>query len=372
MSNAMPFRAELIGSLLRPEPVKVAMARHRAGQLSAQTLREIQDRAIDQAIALQEDLGFRCVTDGEFRRQVYFSYFYVEGLGGIEYAEEGESAWTYRNREGHRMGSSLPVVRRRLAWQRPVNLDDYLYLRAHCRVTPKITLPGPNALHFFAGRHNIDRAAYPDLEVFFDDVVEALRREILVLAEAGCSCIQIDETALAKFADPDIREALRARGDDWEVLLGRYIGNLNRVVAGLPAGLQVGVHMCRGNRQGHWQAEGGYDAVAERLFSELAVERFFLEYDSPRAGDFSPLRFVPRGKRVVLGLVSTKTPVLESRADLLGRIEAAARVVDLDRLAVSPQCGFASDVAGNPLSEDEQRAKLALVADLAREVWGST
>lgn len=371
MPATPPFRAEQIGSLLRPEELKAAMQRRQKGEIAPAELAAIQNRAIDEAIRMQEDLGLQCITDGEFRRVVYFSYFYVEGLGGIRYEEEGEQGWKYRDRQGHEIGSSLPVVTRRLQWRKPINVDDFRYLAARTSRTPKLTLPGPNALHFFGGRKNISRYAYPDLEAFFDDVVEALRREIRALAEAGCRYLQIDETALAKFGDPAIRETLAARGDSWEALLPLYIRNLNRVVADAPRGLTIGVHMCRGNRQGHWQAEGGYDLVAERMFNELAIDHFFMEYDSPRAGDFSALRFVPKGKRVVLGLVSTKLPHLESMDALKKRIDEAARYVDLERLAVSPQCGFASDVVGNPLTLEQQKAKLARVVELAHQVWGS-
>ena len=365
-----PFRAEQIGSLLRPPRLIEAIRRRQAGTIAADELAAIQNEAIDEVIRMQEDIGLQCVTDGEFRRVVYYSYFYVDGLGGIDFEEEGEQAWRYRDRAGRTIGASLPVVRKRLRWTRPINVADFEYVRARTRREPKVTLPGPNALHFFGGREHISREAYPRIEAFFDDVIDALKREIRALAAAGCRYIQIDETALAKFGDPHIRDTLAARGDSWQELMALYIGNLNRVVAGAPPGMTIGVHLCRGNRQGYWQAEGGYDLVADSLFNRLAVDNFFMEYDSPRAGDFGPLRFLPKGKRVVLGLVSTKSPELESADALKRRIEEAAGHVDLDRLALSPQCGFASDFVGNPLTVEQQIAKLRRVVEVAGAVWG--
>ena len=246
------------------------------------------------------------------------------------------------------------------------------FLRARTSALPKITIPGPCALHFRGGDAAVTAHAYRDVDEFWDDIVAAFRSELSALAAAGCSYVQIDETAFAKFGDPDVQATLAARGDDWSALIDKYIAVTNRVLDGLPAALRVGMHLCRGNRGGQWHAEGSYDAVAEKLFNRLAIGFFFLEYDSPRAGDFAPLRFVPPDKTIVLGLVSTKTSALEDKDELKRRIDEASRFVDLERLAVSPQCGFASVAEmGNPISAEMQEAKLRLVVELAQETWGT-
>jgi 5-methyltetrahydropteroyltriglutamate--homocysteine methyltransferase len=237
---------------------------------------------------------------------------------------------------------------------------------------PKITIPGPCALHFRGGDAAVLAYAYRDTGQFWDDIVKAFEKELTALAEAGCRYIQIDETAFAKFGDPDIRTALAARGDDWDSLIDGYIAITNRVLHAAPKSLHIGMHLCRGNRGGHWHAEGSYENVAERLFNALDIRFFFLEYDTPRAGTFTPLRFVPKHKSIVLGLVSSKTPILEDKSVLLRRIEEASRHVAIDRLAVSPQCGFASVDTGNPVTAEIQKAKLRLVAELANDLWGET
>jgi len=283
---------------------------------------------------------------------------------------EASKSWYYTNAEGERKGAAQPEIFARMRWMHPVHVEDFKYLAARTKRTVKITLPGPCILHFLAGRDNIDRAAYPDLDLFWDDMVDAISKEMAALYGAGCRYIQLDETAFAKFGDPAIVQALKDRGDDWRDLAKLYLEVMNRTLAGRPDDLTVCVHMCRGNSRGFWQAAGGYDPVAEAMFNELAVDGFFLEYDSPRAGDFSPLACVPKDKRVVLGLVSTKTGDLEDADELRRRVEEAAGYVDLDQLCISPQCGFASEHHGNPLTQEQEVAKLELLVRLAGEIWG--
>jgi len=263
------------------------------------------------------------------------------------------------------------VVRSKLKWTAPIHVADFEFLRARTRAVPKLTIPGPCAVHFRGGDAAVTEHAYRDVDEFWDDTVAAFRQELAALAAAGCRYVQIDETAFAKFGDPEVQASLQARGDDWSDLLDTYIAVTNRVLHERPPTLTIGMHLCRGNRGGHWHAEGSYDAVADRLFNRLAVAFFLLEYDSPRAGDFAPLRLVPPDKAVVLGLISTKTSTLEDKDQVKRRIEEAGRFVPVDRLAVSPQCGFASSEQGNPITPDAQLAKLALTVELAEEVWGS-
>jgi 5-methyltetrahydropteroyltriglutamate--homocysteine methyltransferase len=365
-----PYRADHVGSLLRPADLVCAREAYGRGELDHDALAAVEDRAIDAVIRLQEDAGLRTVTDGEFRRRNYYGGFYVDGLGGVRPGIEASKSWYYTNAEGERKGAAQPEIFARMRWTHPVHVEDFKYLAARTGRTVKITLPGPCILHFLAGRDNIDRTAYPDLDLFWDDMVDAISKEMAALYDAGCRYIQLDETAFAKFGDPAIVQALKDRGDDWRDLAKLYLEVMNRTLAGRPADLTVCIHMCRGNSRGFWQAAGGYDPVAEEMFNELTVDGFFLEYDSPRAGDFSPLASVPKGKRIVLGLVSTKTGELEDADDLRRRVEEAAGYVDLDQLCLSPQCGFASEHHGNPLTEDQEIAKLKLLVSLATEFWG--
>jgi 5-methyltetrahydropteroyltriglutamate--homocysteine methyltransferase len=362
-----PFRAEHIGSLLRPARLIAARRRHEAGEIGGDALAAIEAEAIADAVRLQQAVGLAVVTDGEFRRASYHSYFYSR-LGDI--LIDAVPADETKGSDGR---GAQPVARigSRIAWRGPIHVDDFVRLRSMADATPKITIPGPCALHFRGGDAAATASAYDDIDAFWDDIVTAFRHELAALAAAGCRYVQIDETAFAKFGDGDVQAALAARGEDWRALIDRYIDVTNRATRGFPA-LRIGMHLCRGNRGGRWHAQGSYDAVAEKLFNRLDIGFFFLEYDSPRAGDFTPLRFVPKHKSVVLGLVSTKTGALEEIDELRGRLDAAGRFVDLDRLGVSPQCGFASVEAGNPLTPQAQEAKLRLVVDLARSVWGTS
>lgn len=364
-SSVPPFRAEHIGSLLRPPDLLERRRQYERGEIGREQLGIAEDRAIAEAVALQARVGLGLATDGEFRRRSYHSYFYRQ-LGDVTPdAIGGEAA-------GHGGRGAQPTARvnSRLKWTRPIHVEDFRRLRALTGALPKLTIPGPCAIHFRGGDAAVTAQAYGDVDQFWDDIVAAFRAELLALADAGCAYVQIDETAFAKFGDPDVQAALAARGDDWSRLIDTYIAVTNRVLAGLPASLHIGMHLCRGNRGGSWHAEGSYDAVAERLFNALAIPFYFLEYDSPRAGNFAPLRHVPPDKRIVLGLVSTKSPALEDKDTLKRRLDEASRFVDLARLSVSPQCGFASVAEGNPITPAAQQAKLKLIVDLAREVWG--
>jgi 5-methyltetrahydropteroyltriglutamate--homocysteine methyltransferase len=366
-----PFRAEHIGSFLRPPALLRARAEHDAGRLSDDELRAAENAAILDFIALQEDLGFEVATDGEFRRGTYTANFTTSGLTGVSAEQVGEGAWAYTNASGHQERARLLTVSDRIRRAESGNPADFSFLAANTKVTPKITLPGPCYIHFRAGRARISREVYPDLADFWSDLIAAYRVELARLAEAGCRYVQLDETSLAKLGDPKIRAALAARGDDWDTLLDQYIAVINAVVSPPPAGMRVGMHLCRGNRMGHWQAEGGYDVIAERVFRNTKIDFFFLEYDSERAGSFAPLRLMPDHKVVVLGLISTKTAALEAEDGLVLRIRDCARTVGLDRLAVSPQCGFSSsDRANTIMSTDQAVAKLKRVRDVAQKVWG--
>ncbi len=363
-----PFRAEHIGSLLRPRTLLETRGKFNRGEISHAALTEAEDKAITDALALQERVGLKLATDGEFRRRSYHSFFYRQ-LGDISIdTVDGEEA--KGGQPGKRAAQPVALIKSRVRWTKPINLGDFKFLEANTKLLPKITIPGPCALHFRGGDAAVLASAYEDVDQFWDDTVEVFGKELKTLADAGCRYVQIDETAFAKFGDLEVQAALKARGDDWSALIDKYIAVTNRVLKNAPAPLRIGMHLCRGNRGGQWHAEGSYDSVAERLFNALNIAFYFLEYDSPRAGTFTPLRLVPRHKTVVLGLVSTKTPAMESKDELKRRVEDATRYLDVDCLAVSPQCGFASLDTGNPISPEAQDQKLRLVVELAREVWG--
>jgi 5-methyltetrahydropteroyltriglutamate--homocysteine methyltransferase len=365
-----PFRAEQVGSFLRPPDLLAAREAHAEGRIDAAALRAREDAAIRDVVRLQESLGLEVVTDGEFRRGTYSDNFTTSGIEGVTAEFSGEGAWAYSDRHGHKTAARVPTVHSRLRWTRSENAENFRFLKGLTAKLPKMTLPGPAYLHYRAGREHISRTAYPDLDAFWSDLVECYRREFAALAKAGCAYVQLDETSLAKLGDPKIQKGLAERGDDWRTLVEVYTDVINQVVRAAPASIRLGIHLCRGNNQGHWQAEAGYDAIAEALFRKLAIEVFFLEYDSPRAGTFEPLAAVPDGKVVVLGLVSTKTPELEPADLLKARIREASRYVPLDRLCLSPQCGFASSFEGNPITPADQSAKIRRVVEVAREVWG--
>jgi 5-methyltetrahydropteroyltriglutamate--homocysteine methyltransferase len=362
-----PFRAEHVGSLLRPKALLEARARFTRGEIAQADLTAAEDDAIRHAIALQRRLGFRFVTDGEFRRRSYHSFFYRQ-LGDVAIDVVDGASMVESGRRG---AQPVALIKSRVQWTHPINVGDFAFLQANADLVPKITIPGPCALHFRGGDRAVKAHAYRDTDTFWSDIVEAFTRELRALADAGCRYVQIDETAFAKFGDPEVQTALAARGDPWSALIDKYIAVTNAVLRAAPRELRIGMHLCRGNRGGQWHAEGGYDSVADRLFNALDIPFYFLEYDTVRAGTFAPLRLVPRGKSVILGLVSSKLAGLEDKDALRVRIDEATRFVDLDRLAISPQCGFASVDTGNPITPDVEAQKLRLVVELAEEIWGS-
>ena len=360
-----PFRAEHIGSLLRPKRLREAHRRHGEGALSAAGLHAVQDDCVREVVRMQEEAGLQAVTDGEFRRASYWMHF-VAAIDGFTI---GTAAFQFQDDSGARSAFTCPEVVRKLARKHSAAGDEYAFLAAATSRTPKITMPSPSTLHFWRGGTGLPPAAYRDDAAFFADLTAIYRAEIADLARAGCRYIQIDEVPIVMLCDPHVRDQVRARGEDPDALVTQYIAAINDAVRERPADMVAGVHMCRGNYKGRWLSEGGYDGVAERLFNEAKVDVFFLEYDTARAGDFAPLRFLPPGKHAVLGLVSSKVATLEDGDALRRRLDEAAKVVPLDRLGLSPQCGFASAAGGNPVTEDSQRAKLRLCCDVAHDVW---
>ena len=364
-----PFRADHVGSFLRPPELLDARERRRKGEVSREALRAVEDAAIRDIVRFQEDLGLTGITDGEFRR-TYFHVDFLEQLAGVE--TKGGISLHFHSAKGD-VDFAPPVmhVTGPVRHVKPIQVEDFRFLQSVTRKTPKVTIPSPTMLHFRGGREAISREAYPDLEVFFADVAAAYRAEIRALAEAGCRYLQLDDTNLAYLCDEKLREGARQRGDDPNDLPRRYARLINAAIADHPPGMTICVHLCRGNFKSAWVAEGGYEPVAEVLFNDLAVDGYFLEYDDARSGDFAPLRFVPRGKIVVLGLVTTKLDQLESKDMLKRKIDQAAKLVPLDQLCLSPQCGFSSTVHGNVIAREAQAAKLRLVVETAQEVWGA-
>jgi methionine synthase II (cobalamin-independent) len=370
-ASGPPFRAEHIGSLLRPPELLRAREQHAAGRLDRGGLRAIEDDAISGVVRLQEDLGLDVITDGEFRRGTYSDSFTSAGISGVRIERTEDEGWTRSQSHGHRMARRIPAVVGRIAWKGPQNAEDFRFLKSLTKRTPKITLPGPCYIHYRAGRANIGRDVYPDLDTFWSDLVEAYAKEMRSLADAGCSYLQIDETSLVKLGDPRVRQLLTERGDDWRDLLRTYIAAVNAVVAAAPDGMAVGIHVCR-SQDPSWQADAGYDPIAEPLFNEMKVGTYFLEYDNARAGTFAPLRAVPAGKFVVLGLVASRVSEVESAEFLERRIEHASRYIKLEQLGLSPQCGFSTSAAEHvAVTEEVEKAKLARVVEVARQVWGT-
>ncbi len=367
-----PFRADHVGSLLRPEPLRQARAAWKAGTLSHDKLREVENRCIEAAIARQQELGLRAATDGEYRR-AYWHFDFVAGLDGVELYEPEQKVLF---KGGVPLGHALRV-NGRIAWSKPVMIDDYKFLASHVQTTlsphmvAKQTIPSPSVVHFRGGRLAIDRTVYPSLDGFFADLGEAYHQAVAAFGAAGCRYLQLDEVNIAYLCDPEQIAALKARGEHVDDLLDIYAAMLNRAIAGRSDGMTISMHLCRGNFRSHWVASGGYEPVAEVLFNQINADAYFMEYDTDRAGGFEPLRFVPRGdKIVVLGLITSKTGALETKDELKRRIDQAAKYLPLEQLALSPQCGFASTEEGNTLTEDQQWAKLALCVEVAREVWG--
>ena len=366
-----PFRADHVGSLLRPPELLQARTDQRAGRISAAELRQIEDAAIRETVRMQHEIGLQGVTDGEFRRGSWHMDFLYQ-IGGVAKTDQSLRI-QFRNESGP-VEAALGAFRidGKLKLENTIFAEDFTHLKsvAPAGTTPKLTIPSPSMLHYRGGRAVIDRAAYPDMDAFWHDLAEVYRKEIAGLAAIGCTYLQLDDTSLAYLNDPAQRAYVTGIGGDGEQQHLINIRLINQALAGKPAGMTVCTHMCRGNFRSSWVAEGGYDHVAEALFGELAVDGFFLEYDDARSGGFEPLRFVPRGaKRVVLGLVTSKRTALESKDELKRRIGEAAKYVPLEQLCLSPQCGFSSTVEGNALTIEEQNAKLRLVVETAREVW---
>ena len=346
------FRADHIGSLLRPKKLREAF-RTRSGK----ELREAQDEAIREVVRLQRDCGLEVITDGEFRRVSYWEKF-VRLTKGVEVKD---AMFTFHDDAGHEAKFTAPYVAGKVSRAGPITLDEWGFGNT------KITMPAPSSMHFW--RFTDWGRGYDSASRFFEDLGKIYQAEIADLAEAGCKYVQLDEVAIAILCDPAAREKVKAAGGDPDRLVGLYIDAINEAMKGRPNGVTVGVHVCRGNYKGMYLSEGGYDSVAESFFGRVNVDHFLLEFDTPRAGGFAPLRFVPKGKGVVLGLVSSKTPVLEKIDVLKKRSDEASRYIDLDRLAISPQCGFASTIGGNPVTEADERAKLRLCVDAARAIW---
>jgi 5-methyltetrahydropteroyltriglutamate--homocysteine methyltransferase len=364
-----PFRADHVGSFLRPKALIEARDAYRAGTIDAAALRVAEDAAIRDVVRFQEELGLQGITDGEFRR-TYFHTDFLLRLDGVE--EAGGTQVKFHQHGGKALEYAPPVMKitGKVTHARDIQRADYEFLASCTTRTPKVTIPSPTMLHFRGGRDAIDVATYPDLEDFYADLAAAYRAEIASLADAGCRYLQLDDTNLAYLCDTTQRENARKRGMDPDELPRLYARLINESIRDRPDDMTVCVHLCRGNFRSSWAAEGGYEPVAEVLFNELAIDGYFLEYDDPRSGDFAPLRFLPKGKTVVLGLVTTKLGDLETADDVKHRIDEAARFAPLDQLALSPQCGFSSTVHGNDIEVEQQAAKLRLVLDVARDVWG--
>jgi 5-methyltetrahydropteroyltriglutamate--homocysteine methyltransferase len=367
--NNPPFRAEVIGSLLRPQILIEARRKYRERAITKEDLAQVENEAIREVVALQESVGLKVVTDGEFRRQNYIVdfYFKVFGRGGISF-EPG--LFFHRNDKGEKLPTERMVVNAKAQWPGPIFAQHFAFLRATTRQTAKLTIPSPVILHFLGGDDAVLRDAYVSIDAYWSDMIEVYRREIAALYDGGCRYLQIDETSLVKLGDPEIRAVLAERGDDWRALAASYVEVLNAILAAIPPDMTVALHICRGNRLGFWQADTGYEFMAEAIFGKLQARLYLLEFDSPRAGSLDALRLLPEGKSVVLGLVTTKTPELEPLDMLSARVREATRYMPVEHLAISPQCGFSGDVRNRAMTIDEQMAKLKLVVEAARAIWG--
>jgi 5-methyltetrahydropteroyltriglutamate--homocysteine methyltransferase len=366
-----PFRADHVGSLLRPPALLAAREQFAAGTLDAEGLRAAEDTAIRDVVAMQEEIGLQAATDGEFRRTSWHMDF-IYRLGGVSKTDE-QIRVKMRNASGEGAFTSAGLaIDGKVRLEHPIFADDFRFLAGETtEAVPKLTIPSPSMVHYRGGTAAIDQSVYPDIEQFWADLSAAYADQVRAIADLGCRYLQLDDTSLAYLNDPAQRAELAAKGDDADAQHLRYIRQINAAIAGRPADMRVTTHMCRGNFRSSWAAEGGYDFVAEALFGELDVDGFFCEFDDERSGGFAPLRFVPPGKQVVLGLVTTKTGELEDPDVLKRRIDEASKYVPLDQLCLSPQCGFSSTVEGNELTLDQQVAKLRLIVDVAQDVWGA-
>ena len=370
MPTKLPSRADHVGSFLRPRSVIEARTHRAADNIDYEQLRAIEDEAIAELIKWEESLGLQAITDGEFRRHFFHTDFLLQ-LAGVE--ETGGIRKAFKNDKGVDVHFAPPkiVITGKVEHVKPIQRRDYEFLASHTTRTPKVAIPSPTMLHFRAGRAGIPEDVYPEMQDFYDDVAAAYRVEIADLADAGCRYIQLDDTNLAYLCDASHRQDAENRGMNPDAITHDYAQLINASFAGAPADMVRAMHLCRGNFRSSWAAEGGYEPVAEVMFNECDIDAFFLEYDDARSGDFAPLRSLPKGKTVVLGLISTKLGELESRDEIKRRIDEAAKYADIDQLALSPQCGFASTVHGNDITTEQQAAKIRLCVEVAEEVWGS-
>jgi 5-methyltetrahydropteroyltriglutamate--homocysteine methyltransferase len=369
-----PFRADHVGSLLRPPELLRAREQHQQGTLSSAALRAIEDRCIRDVAKLQEEIGLQGITDGEYRRTIWHADFLrkIEGVSVKQGVATGGGV-ARRFRSGDQEIERSPTrfeITGRLQRSDGIETDHFKYLLSVTQRTPKLCIPSPTILHMRGGRAAIDTKAYPEMDAFYADLARVYREEIRLLAELGCTYLQLDDPNMAYLCDEKMRAGVRQIGEDPDQLPRTYAKLINDCIKERPANVTVCMHVCRGNFQSAWAAEGGYDPVAEILFNEFKLDGFFLEYDSPRAGTFAPLRFVPKDKKIVLGLVTTKTGDLEKAEDIKRRIDEASRYVALEQLALSPQCGFSSTVLGNNITVEAELAKLSLVVNVAHDVWG--
>ncbi len=362
-----PFRADHVGSLLRPAGVLDARRRRAAGEIDDAELRRAEDTAIAEMIPKLEATGIQSITDGEFRRE-WFHLDFLEQLDGVTVT--GTIDASSDSQETVHQAPPKITVTGKLRHRHPIQVDDYRFVAGHTERTPKVSIPSPTMVHFRGGRGGIDIESYPDLDEFFDDLAQCYRDEIAALYAAGCRYLQLDDTNLAYLCDPVMRQGAVDRGDDPDELPRTYAALINHALEGRPDDMTVGIHLCRGNFRSKHFASGSYEAVAEVLFNEIDVDAYFLEYDDERSGDFAPLRFFPKDKTLVLGLVTSKFAELEDKDDLKARVHDAAEYVDLDQMCLSPQCGFSSTVHGNEITEDDQWAKLRHVVEVADEIWG--
>ncbi|MCC6209635.1 MAG: 5-methyltetrahydropteroyltriglutamate--homocysteine S-methyltransferase [Burkholderiales bacterium] len=360
-----PFRADHIGSLLRPAALRAAFRQHASGNMNDSAFRAAQDAAIRDILGLQEDCGLEVVTDGEFRRISYWERF-VRLTRGLVVKE---AVFRFHDAHGHESDFTAPYAAAKVGRSGPIALDEFAFLKRNTSLTGKVTMPAPSTMHFYRFTDWGAKSAYTDPRAFFADLGKVYQGEIADLHEAGCRYVQLDEVALAMLCDPALQAKVRAAGGDPDGLVDLYVDAINEAVAGAPADMAVGLHLCRGNYKGMYLSDGGYTSIAERLFHRANVSHFLLEFDTPRAGDFAPLALAPKTKGVVLGLVSSKTPALESLDLLKKRTAEASRYIDLSQLAISPQCGFASTMGGNPVTEADERAKLRLCVDVANLIW---
>jgi 5-methyltetrahydropteroyltriglutamate--homocysteine methyltransferase len=364
--TAPPFRADHVGSLLRPPALKEARVKRQRNEITDDALRAVEDREIEKAIRKQEEIGLKLATDGELRR-TWWQFDFLKGLDGVELYQTGDGIIFH----GVKTKAESVRVIGRIGFASHPHIDDFRFVKEHARVKPKMTIPAPGVLHFRQGRRSISKDIYPDLDAFFEDLGNAYRKAVRALYDAGCRYLQFDDTTWSMMCDERELAHSRARGDEPKKLPAAYAHMINRALAGKPADLAVTMHSCRGNFRSTWIAEGGYEPMAERLFNEIDIDGYFLEYDTARAGGFEPLRFFPKGrKQLVLGLITSKSGALEKKDDIKRRIDEASKYVALDQLCLSPQCGFASTEEGNVLAADEQWAKLGMVVEIAHEVWG--